>query len=141
MAIQGDGKIVVGGTFTTVQGAPRSGIARLNLNGALDINFRPGTGADGPVNALAIHPDDKMVVSGAFTELRGVSRNGIARLTSDGSLDAVTSFNPGSGAEGGVVNTVALQADGKTLFGGDFTAVRGILRDGVARRVKAEKRS
>ncbi|PYI82501.1 MAG: hypothetical protein DME26_17445, partial [Verrucomicrobia bacterium] len=133
LAIQDDGKIVVGGTFTTVQGAPRSGIARLNLNGMLDINFRPGTGANGPVYAVAVQPDDKIVVGGAFTEMRGATRNGIARLTSEGSLDALTSFNPGNGAEGGVVNVLALQPDGKILLGGDFTAVGGVPREGLAR--------
>src|SRR5262245_4537048 len=133
LEIQADGKILVGGTFTTVQGAPRSGIARLNANGTLDNTFRPGTGADGPVFALAVQSNGKIVIGGAFTAVQGAKRNGVARLTSDGSLDSLTAFNPGSGAEDGAVYALALQTDGKILLGGDFTAMRGVPRDGLAR--------
>src|SRR5262245_53434618 len=133
LEIQTDGKIVVGGTFTTVQGSPRAGIARLNSNGTLDNTFRPGTGADGPVYTLVVQSNGKIVIGGAFTTVQGAKRNGIARLTSDGSLDPLTAFNPGSGAEDGAVYALALQAEGKILLGGDFTAIRGVPRDGLAR--------
>jgi hypothetical protein len=48
------------------------------------------------------------------------TRNYIGRLNIDGSLDA--SFNPGAN---GVINALAVQADGKILVGGTFTMLGG----------------
>ena len=133
LALQSDGKIVVGGSFTTVQGAARGGIARLNANGSLDTTFKPGTGADYIVYAVAAQPDGKILLGGAFTTVRGIARNGIARLTSSGLLDPLNAFDAGAGAEGGAVYALALQTNGKILLSGDFTSMRGVARAGVAR--------
>lgn len=133
LAIQSDGRIVACGSFTTVQGAARAGITRFNANGSLDTNFKPGTGADGVVYAVEVQPDGKILLGGTFTTIRGSDRGGIARLTSSGALDALSAFDPGTGAEGGAVYALALQSDGKVLLAGDFTSVRGAARDGVGR--------
>ena len=78
------------------------------------------------------------VYDGSFNFVNGVSRNGIARLNPDGSLD--TGFDPGSGAiyDDGyekypVINFVVLQPDGRILIGGAITSVNGIQHDGIAR--------
>ncbi len=42
VAVQADGKLVVGGLFTTLGGQPRSSIGRLNPDGTLDTAFNPG---------------------------------------------------------------------------------------------------
>src|SRR5207244_2226379 len=57
-----------------------------------------------------------------------VTRNRIARLNPDGTLD--TAFNPN--ANGGVY-TIAVQADGKILAGGAFTSIGGQTRNRIAR--------
>ncbi len=91
-AFQADGKIVVGGSFTTLGGQPHNRIGRLNADGSLDTTFNPG--ASGDVNCLAVQPDGKILVSGAFGSLCGQTRFCIGRLNSDGSLD--TDFNSGA---------------------------------------------
>ncbi len=130
LALQSDGKPFVGGNFTTVNGTSRNRIARLNSDGSLDTSFNPGSGMDSTVFALTLQPDGKPLVGGSFTTVNGTSRNRIARLNSDGSLD--TSFNPGLGMDD-AVNAIALQLDGKPIVGGVFTAVNGTSRNYIAR--------
>jgi uncharacterized delta-60 repeat protein len=128
LSVQADGKIVVGGNFTTLGGGgtgttTRNGIGRLNADGSLDTSFNPG--ANNPVFALAVQADGKILVGGLFTTLGGggmgtTTRNQIGRLNADGSLD--TSFNPGANSD---VWALAVQADGKILVGGGFTTLGG----------------
>jgi uncharacterized delta-60 repeat protein len=129
-AVQTDGKIIIGGTFTSFNGIARNRIARLNADGSLDPSFNPGTGADALVYTIAIQPDGKIVIGGSFTSFNGSSRNYIARLNADGSLDM--SFNPGTGPDGNIW-TVALQPDGKTIIGGAFSIYNGTTCGYIAR--------
>ncbi len=76
LAQQADGKIVVGGQFTTMGGVTRNRIARLNPDGSLDTTFNPD--ANNPVFTLALQADGKIVVGGFFTTMGGVGRNCIA---------------------------------------------------------------
>ena len=118
LAVQADGKILVGGSFTWLRGERRDRLARLNPDGTLDESFNPGS--DGTVYALAVQADGKILVGGSFTELGGETHNYIARLNPDGSLD--TGFNPGNYYTGLSYNVKALavQADGKIVVGGYF---------------------
>jgi len=128
LAVQADGKILVGGAFTTLGGGgagttPRYHIGRLNADGSLDTSFDPG--ANDGVYALAVQADGKILVGGGFTTLGGGStgtttRNYVGRLNADGSLD--TTFDPG--ANGGVL-ALAVQANGKILVGGSFHMLGG----------------
>ncbi len=119
VAIQPNAAVVLGGGFTSVNGTNWNGIGRLLPNGALDPSFRPGDGANGPVNVLALQPDGKILIGGEFTAIDHVARNRLARLNVDGSLDST--FNPGAGANA-TVHALDLQADGKILVGGRFTS-------------------
>jgi uncharacterized delta-60 repeat protein len=130
VSIQADGKIIIGGYFTSYNGVARNRIARLNADGTLDASFNPGIGADGYVYTTSIQTDGKIIIGGLFTSYNGVTRNCIARLNADGSLDA--SFNPGIGADG-VVYTTSIQADGKIIIGGGFTSYNGVTRNYIAR--------
>ncbi|MEX2579246.1 MAG: cadherin-like beta sandwich domain-containing protein, partial [Verrucomicrobiales bacterium] len=130
VAVQADGKILVGGWFTSYDGVPSNRIARLNVDGSLDTGFDPGDGASSAVYSVAVQADDKVLVGGQFTSFDGVARNRIARLNADGSLDA--GFDPGDGA-GGTVRAVAVQADGKVLVGGQFSTFDGVPSGGIAR--------
>ena len=131
ITLQPDGQIVVGGTFDQFNGVARAGIARLTGNGALDPSFNPSIsgGFSGQRSGLALQPDGRIVIAGAFTKVSGVDRNGIARLNPDGSLD--TSFDPGSGAS--YPEEVVLQPDGKVLLSGYFSDYNGTTRNGLAR--------
>jgi uncharacterized delta-60 repeat protein len=115
-SIQSDGKIIIGGSFTTFNGIARNRIARLNSNGTLDTNFSPTTGADKDVNTTSIQSDGKIIIGGLFTTYNGISRIRIARLNSNGTLD--TTYNPIIDAN--AVYTTAIQSDGKTIFGGSY---------------------
>jgi uncharacterized delta-60 repeat protein/uncharacterized repeat protein (TIGR01451 family) len=130
LALQADGKVVIGGSFTTVYGASRNSIARLNTNGTVDVSFSVGTGANGPVNAVVVQPDGRILIAGDFTQVNGTPRLRIARLNANGSLDS--SFNPGTGADA-VVNALALTADGDVLVGGAFVTMGGVTSPRLAR--------
>jgi uncharacterized delta-60 repeat protein len=127
LAVQRDGKVVLGGTFTAVDGLPRAGLARLNADGSLDGGFDPG--ANGPVLALALQPNGKLIVGGAFTSLGGAPRNRFGRLLTDGTADS--GFDTSTGADG-IVYALAATADGKVAVGGDFTQINGMTRRGIA---------
>jgi uncharacterized delta-60 repeat protein len=130
IALQSDGRILVGGWFTAMNGTVRNRVARLNANGSLDGTFDPGSGADNVIYKTVVQPDGKILVAGAFTNLRGQARNRIGRLNSNGVLD--TSFNPGTGAD----NTIwgmGLQSDGKIIVSGAFANFNGAARSRFAR--------
>jgi uncharacterized delta-60 repeat protein len=126
MAVQADGKILLGGSFTKIAGQDRDRIARLNGDGTLDSAFNPGV--SGSVNSLAVQGDGKILVGGAFTTVGGQTRNRLARLNVDGILD--TGFSPGAS---NTVYALAVQADGKILIGGSFTALAGQTRNRIGR--------
>ena len=131
LALQPDGKILLGGFFTTVDGTARNHIARLNANGSLDTSFNPGAGADNFVLGLVLQPDGKVLLSGAFSSVDGTIRGQIARLNADGTLDI--NFDPGTGANGKYTWGLALQPDGKVLLGGGFSDFNGTARGNITR--------
>jgi len=130
IALEPDGKAVIGGRFTTVNGIARNRIARMNRNGTVDLTFDPGAAANGIVHNVAVQPDSKVLLAGAFTTVNGVARNRVARLNADGSLDLT--FNPGEGAND-VAWALALQADGRIVVSGGFTSFDGVSRTRLAR--------
>ena len=129
-AIQNDGKIIIGGYFTSYNGTVINHIARLNADGTLDTTFNIGTGANNTVETTAIQSDGKIIIGGGFTSYNGTARNHIARLNTDGTLD--TTFNPGTGASS-YVRTSTIQSDGKIIIGGWFTSYNGTARKNIAR--------
>lgn len=123
---QNDGRIVIGGDFTEVDGVERNHIARLNDDGSLDLSFDPGYGANDIVRALAVDAAGFVVAGGDFTEFDGVAAGAVVRLRTDGSVDKT--FNPGSGANGSVYSIDFLRDNGSVVLGGEFTAVNGDTR-------------
>jgi len=137
MALQPDGKVIIGGVFVSINGQSRRNLARLNANGSLDSSFNPGAGANGGVSSIALQSDGKAVVGGSFSTVNGTSLNRIARLNADGSLDVA--FQPGQGVDpisSLVVQpdaSLVIQPDGKVLVGGVFTFINGTNRYASAR--------
>ena len=123
IALQADGKILVGGDFTSYDGTARNRIARLNTDGSLDLSFDPGTGADNRVDAIAIQADGKIIVGGWFSSYKGTARARLARLDPNGDLDP--SYDPGMWLVDGGIHALALQADGKVVAGGMFAVAGG----------------
>ncbi len=129
LGVQVDGKLIVGGRFTTFNGTPRAGVARLNADGSLDTSFDPGTGVTASaapahgVYDVVVQPDGRMLLAGFFNAYDGTLQPGLVRVNTDGSLD--TSFVTGNGvARGNFAQTVALQPDGKIIVGGNFHPLR-----------------
>ena len=121
LKLQSDGKILIGGQFSSINGVNRGKIARLNADGTLDATFNPPFGANNDVNDLALQSDGKIVIGGEFTGVNGVNNKfRLARLLSNGTLD--TNFNPGFNAS---IYAVETQADDKILVGGGFTPYSG----------------
>ncbi|MFL6283527.1 MAG: Calx-beta domain-containing protein [Pyrinomonadaceae bacterium] len=118
LALRPDGKLYVGGTFTSVQGTPRSKLALLNGDGTLDTSFDPGAGTDYAAESMALQPDGKLIISGGFNTIGGVVRRRVARLNADGSVD--TSFASTFTDNDPTVTAIALQSDGKVVVGGSF---------------------
>src|SRR5437879_7463162 len=102
MALQSDGQIIIGGNFTSYNGANALNLARLNPDGSLDSSFGP-TVPNSSVQAAVVQLDKKILIGGNFNFVNSLSRYGIARLRPDGSVD--TSFDtslPGPGPNGSV---------------------------------------
>jgi len=118
LAIQPDGRIVIGGRFTTVAGQSRRRVARLLPDGTLDASFNPGTGANDSIRTLALQPDGKIVVGGQFTSFNGLAVGYLARLQTNGVLDLTCCTNANA-----AVRSVAVEPGGNILIGGEFTTV------------------
>jgi len=149
VAVQPDGKVLVGGVFTYWDERPRARIARLHPDGRLDEGFDPGGGCTGgpirgpdytSVYSILPQADGKVVLGGAFTFFDGVPRNRLARLNADGSLDGA--FNPGSGAirrgmigpgDTGVYVMGGQGNTGQILVSGNFDTFAGGARSRLAK--------
>lgn len=129
-SIQNDGKIIIGGTFTSCNGTARNYIARLNNDGTLDTTFNPGIGTSSAVSTSLIQPDGKILIGGAFSSYNGTSRNSIVRINTDGTLDVT--FNPGTGADN-KIDAIGIQNDGQLIINGAFSAYNGSSRKRIAR--------
>ncbi|ARU06437.1 hypothetical protein CCO03_18810 [Comamonas serinivorans] len=140
IAVQPDGKIVIVGYFTAIDGTARSGIARLNADGTLDTSFNVGTGANAGVEDVKLQADGKIVIAGSFTAVNGTTIRGVARLNSDGSVD--TTFVPNAnntaqpnGSHSGLfpVYQIAIQSDNKIVVNGGPLQFAGEWHRGVVR--------
>jgi len=130
LALQSDGRILVGGQFSQVDLTQRFNLARLNTNGSVDLTFNPVNGPNGDVNAIVIQPNGAIIIGGTFIGYNGFARGGIARVLTDGTLDF--SFDSGVGT-GGNVFALALQHNGQIVLGGRFVQYAGINRTFIAR--------
>ncbi|MCI9844381.1 calcium-binding protein [Flavobacterium pectinovorum] len=120
---QPDGKIIIGGNFTSFNGIPTGRLIRLNSDGSHDTAFNTSIAAgSGIVNQIVEQSDGKIIIVGSFTKYNGITVNRIARILSDGNLD--TGFFTGSGAPANI-NCVQIQPDGKIIIAGNFIKFNG----------------
>lgn len=126
-SIQPNGSLLVGGSFTRINGLAARNLILLGDDGSVSSGFRPEP--DGPVYAMLPLPDGRLVVGGSFGAINDTTRNRVARFNSNLSLD--TNFNPNAG--GGDVHALAYQSDGKVIVGGSFTSIGGGSRSYLAR--------
>lgn len=161
IAVQNDGKVLLGGRFRIVNGVERHGISRNNPDGTIDTSFIPFTNGlllhqQQDINEIIVQPDGKILTSGNRlrrfntdgTEDTGFSNsdshNDIS-LQPDGMILGATTRVRRYSSDGVIDNTfqslvangeiykVHIQPDGKILLAGDFTEVGGVIRGRVAR--------
>jgi uncharacterized delta-60 repeat protein len=125
LAVQKNGRILIGGDFSSFSGIPSAGLIRLLPNGNWDNSFSVGTGFDGPVRAISIMRDSLVFIGGAFSEMNGNGlRRGIVRLDLNGGYIPI--HNSGIGLDAnGTVYSIAIQKDRKVVLGGLFNAYNG----------------
>jgi uncharacterized delta-60 repeat protein len=128
--VQPDGKILIGGDFTTL--APngrlpvtRNYIARLNTNGTVDPTFNPS--ANSSVQAIALQPDGKIILAGQIL-FNNDWDFALARFNADGSPDldfdgdGMVTTQMGTATDWAYA--VAVQADTKIIAGGSAGLAR-----------------
>jgi uncharacterized delta-60 repeat protein len=137
IAIQSDGRILIGGSMT-MSGSGSKGIARLMPSGALDYGFTPGPGI-APANSAvvyAIEPlsDGRIVIGGWFTYFQGEPVGHIACMDADGMMNngfpslGVTSGFPGYEP---VIHSIEELADGRIVLSGWFSTYGGVSHAGM----------
>jgi hypothetical protein len=129
LATQSDGSILVGGNFV-LQGVPLKLLGRMTPALQWDTNFTTDVfdagGSFSSVTALLLQPDGSILVGGDFYEVGGYWRRHLVCLDLQGHVDPC--FDPGlglGGLTGTQVRTLAVQADGRILLGGDFQGADG----------------
>ncbi|MFO1500626.1 MAG: delta-60 repeat domain-containing protein [Verrucomicrobiota bacterium] len=129
-AVQTDGKLLLIGNFSAINGVSSANMARVNTDGVPDSAFNSRVTVDGPVQCVLVQADGRIVLGGDFARVNGSTRPHVARLNSDGTLDA--EFNPGAGPNGQVLHIALHGADG-LLISGPFSSADGQKRPGLAR--------
>jgi uncharacterized delta-60 repeat protein len=123
IAVQSDGKILIGGHFWTYNTTDVGYMARLNADGTLDTTFNAaGSGANDFVDAILVQDGGKILIGGAFTSYNDGTDHSVgrvARLNSDGSLD--TTFNASGTGANWSVGAIAKQGS-YIIIAGAFTA-------------------
>jgi len=124
---QPDGRYVVGGAFTEINGSASPYLARLDAGGAVEPAFTAAAQPDNPVTSLALQADGKLVVGGQFQTLGGSVAPGVGRLLPGGAPDPA--FAPAFAANTvayPVVSRVVLEPSGQVLLLGNFDAGSGV---------------
>jgi uncharacterized delta-60 repeat protein len=134
IALQTDGKILIGGDFTQYQGLTNNKIIRLNSDGSKDVSFNNSIGFDtgfgSLVNRISIQPDGKIICFGTFIQYKGLANVRIIRLNSDGSKDLT--FDNSIGFDSATLSG-ALQPDGKIIVVGQFSSYKGVTANNIIR--------
>ncbi|MCV9927698.1 T9SS sorting signal type C domain-containing protein [Flavobacterium sp. LS1R49] len=128
--IQNDGKIIIGGAFTTYLGVISNRLVRLNQDGSRDTSFNTNGAGNGIVYDVTQQTDGKIIVVGSFSQYNGVVVNRVVRLNPNGSLD--TSFLTGSGSLKNITNA-QIQTDGKIIVTGSFNIFNGVESNHIIR--------
>jgi uncharacterized delta-60 repeat protein len=130
VVIQPDGRILVGGVFTSYNNQYCGRLMRLNTDGTADTTFNTTPGANGTVECIVIQPDNKIVIAGDFDSYNNDTLFRIARLNTDGSEDP--SYDYQFGGADKVIYGMALESDTGVIIAGHFTSFTLQARPSVA---------
>ena len=138
--IQTDGKIIIGGNFTSYNGVNAGCIARLNTDGSLDSTFNTGSGIGiypySAIYTLALQPNGKIIAGGFFRFFDSLLLpvHSIIRINTDGSRDTTFGkYGFWGGSSTDEVLTIDLQQDGKIIVGGGFDKCDSVIANSLAR--------
>jgi len=125
---QSDGKILIGGYFTSFKGNTRNRLVRLNSSGTEDTTFYSnlGTGFNGYPRIFTVQSSGRIIVGGNFTDVNGTTVGGLVALNSSGTIDTTFMTNFGSGVNSGYIDGMAEQSDGSIIISGNFYGINGI---------------
>ncbi|PIF34283.1 putative delta-60 repeat protein/predicted secreted protein (Por secretion system target) [Flavobacterium sp. 9] len=136
---QPDGKILLGGSFTTFNGLAEKYLIRLNPDGSKDTSFNVVTLHDSAIDVsdIVLQPDGKILVNVGFSNAQVNYQSYLIRLNSDGSkdvsfADGTITENVGTGYSGTIISVV-LQSDGKILLGGEYNTYQGVTQNRLTR--------
>src|SRR5690606_2563338 len=124
IALQGDGKILVGGFNHDLPGAF---CKRLNPDGSIDPSFT--TQFNAGIANLLLQENGKVIATGNFTNVNNTVVGHIVRLNSDGSIDNTFLASGTSGT----ISQVIIQPDGKLLICGSFSEFNGSPKTNIVR--------
>jgi uncharacterized delta-60 repeat protein len=125
IAIQLDGKIIVGGFFTTYKDVSCNRIVRLNTDGSIDNTFSVGVGFDGSVGNIKITNDNLIYVGGSFTTYQNLNYRSVVRLDLNGSIDV--SFNTLTNFPNfSSINRIIVSDNNSVYLGGSFSSYSSV---------------
>ena len=134
--MQNDGRIIVSGDFTQVNGVATKRIVRLNPDGSTDLSFDAVSAAaalGGDAGSISLQSNGKILLAGTAGTYYTKTIPGLIRLNSDGSTDPSFSVSATNGTSTAAIGAVAVQADDKILIFGAFSQINGTARNGAAR--------
>lgn len=124
--VEVEGRLYVGGTFTTAGSEITPGFAVYDFG---EGRWRGGGGVEGAVEAIAVGPDGSVYVGGQFDVAGGEPAENIARYEPD-----TGEWNPlGEGIDGFSVFALAFGPDGALYAGGSFESAGGEAARNIAR--------
>ncbi|MEO7976140.1 calcium-binding protein [Flavobacterium sp.] len=127
-----DGSWFIGGSFSIFDSKNQGRLAKIEADGIHDIGYlTAGVGFDNSVLKVLSLGVTKSIIAGNFSKFNGILSSRIARIFSNGVLDAT--FNAGKTGANNTIKTVAQQLDGKMVLGGSFTAYNGSISNRIVR--------
>lgn len=132
MAMSGNGEhIFVGGRFNKLGGKAINAVAKLStLSAEADADWNPQLNNSSRVDAMLLSGSD-LFVGGRISEISGVSRKGIAKLSAIGTGALDMDWNPST--NGDIRSFVLSETDNQLYVGGRFSTIGGVSRNGIAR--------
>lgn len=125
LAVTSDESIVAVGSFNTFNGEDVGRVVKISSTGKVDEDFNStiGSGADNTIMAVALLPDERIVIGGSFLNFNGVKSPYLTVLDPSGKMDA--SFALQGESFNDEIYDIGIQSDGKIIVVGAFTSYDG----------------
>lgn len=127
LVVDKSNKLLASGAFTTYNGTTVNRLVRVNTDGTIDNTFTMGTGANNIVYCIELLANGSMYIGGQFTTYNGTTKNRIARLNANGTLDATYTAS----ANNSFVKDIAVMNEG-VIAVGSFTQFNGVASNRIA---------